>query len=139
MCIRDSPFPEDPREQLRGAIAAVFRSWENERAVAYRALNRIPGDWGTAVNVVAMVFGNLGTTSGTGVAFTRDPATGEKRFYGEVLMNAQGEDVVAGLRTPLPVETLAQTSPRAWRELQRIQKLLERHYRDMQDVEFTIE
>jgi pyruvate,orthophosphate dikinase len=133
------PFPEDPREQLRGAIAAVFRSWENERAVAYRALNRIPGDWGTAVNVVAMVFGNLGTTSGTGVAFTRDPATGEKRFYGEVLMNAQGEDVVAGLRTPLPVETLAQTSPRAWRELQRIQKLLERHYRDMQDVEFTIE
>ena len=132
-------FPDDPKAQLWGAIGAVFRSWDNERAVAYRALNKIPDDWGTAVNVVAMVFGNLGPTSGTGVAFTRDPATGEKRFYGEVLMNAQGEDVVAGTRTPLPVATLAKESPRAWKELNRVQKLLERHYRDMQDVEFTIE
>jgi pyruvate,orthophosphate dikinase len=132
-------FPDDPKAQLWGAIGAVFKSWDNERAVAYRALNKIPDDWGTAVNVVAMVFGNLGPTSGTGVAFTRDPATGEKRFYGEVLMNAQGEDVVAGTRTPMPVETLAQESPRAWKELNRVQKLLERHYRDMQDVEFTIE
>ncbi|HZO08925.1 MAG TPA: pyruvate, phosphate dikinase, partial [Myxococcota bacterium] len=133
------PFPNDPMEQLWGAIGAVFRSWGNERAIAYRAMNRIPDTWGTAVNVVAMVFGNLGSTSGTGVAFTRDPATGEKRFYGEVLMNAQGEDVVAGIRTPLPVATLARESPAAWRELNRVQKLLERHFRDMQDVEFTIE
>ena len=132
-------FPDDPKAQLWGSIGAVFKSWDNERAVAYRSLNKIPDDWGTAVNVVAMVFGNLGPTSGTGVAFTRDPATGEKRFYGEVLMNAQGEDVVAGTRTPLPVETLARESPRAWKELLGVQKLLERHYRDMQDVEFTIE
>jgi len=134
-----APFPEDPLDQLWGAIGAVFRSWGNERAIAYRALNRIPDTWGTAVNIVAMVFGNLGPTSGTGVAFTRNPATGEKRFFGEVLMNAQGEDVVAGIRTPLPIETLAQGSPKAWRELMRVQKLLERHFRDMQDVEFTIE
>ena len=133
------PFPESPEAQLWGAIGAVFGSWDNERAIAYRSLNRIPDDWGTAVNVVAMVFGNLGPSSGTGVAFTRDPATGEKRFYGEVLMNAQGEDVVAGIRTPLPVETLARESPKAWRELNRVQQLLERHFRDMQDVEFTIE
>jgi len=132
-------FPEEPEDQLWGAIGAVFRSWDNERAIAYRAMNRIPDSWGTAVNVVAMVFGNLGETSGTGVAFTRDPATGEKRFYGEMLMNAQGEDVVAGIRTPEPVEALAQRSPRAWRELLRVQKLLERHFRDMQDIEFTIE
>jgi pyruvate, orthophosphate dikinase len=133
------PFPEAPEAQLWGAIGAVFGSWDNERAIAYRAMNRIPDDWGTAVNVVAMVFGNLGPSSGTGVAFTRDPATGEKRFYGEVLMNAQGEDVVAGIRTPLPVETLARESPEAWRQLNRVQQLLERHFRDMQDVEFTIE
>ena len=132
-------FPEDPREQLWGAIGAVFGSWNTERAVAYRTMNNIPSSWGTAVNVVAMVFGNLGQTSGTGVAFTRDPATGERRFYGEYLMNAQGEDVVAGLRTPEAIESLAQTSPAAWRELNRIQKTLERHYRDMQDLEFTIE
>jgi pyruvate,orthophosphate dikinase len=132
-------FPEDPEAQLWGSVGAVFRSWNTERAVAYRTMNRIPGDWGTAVNVVAMVFGNLGETSGTGVAFTRNPATGEKHFYGEVLMNAQGEDVVAGTRTPLPVDTLERASPVAWRELNRVQKLLERHYRDMQDVEFTIE
>jgi pyruvate,orthophosphate dikinase len=133
------PFPESPREQLWGAIGAVFGSWNNERAIAYRQMNAIPGDWGTAVNVMAMVFGNLGSDSGTGVAFTRDPATGEKRFYGEYLMNAQGEDVVAGIRTPEPIERLRQTAPRSFRELMRIQKLLERHYRDMQDLEFTIE
>jgi len=132
-------FPEDPREQLWGAIGAVFGSWENERAVAYRQMNDIPASWGTAVSVVAMVFGNLGERSGTGVAFTRDPATGEKRFYGEFLMNAQGEDVVAGIRTPQPIELLARTEPRAWKELQRIQARLERHFRDMQDLEFTIE
>ena len=133
------PFPMDPNEQLWGAIAAVFRSWDNERAIAYRQMHSIPSHWGTAVNVVAMVFGNMGPSSGTGVAFTRDPATGEKRFYGEYLMNAQGEDVVAGLRTPQPIETLAECLPQAWKELKRIQGLLERHYRDMQDLEFTIE
>ena len=132
-------FPDDPREQLWGAIGAVFESWNNERAIAYRAMNGIPGDWGTAVNVMAMVFGNMGPSSGTGVAFTRDPATGEKRFYGEYLMNAQGEDVVAGIRTPEPIETLQEQSPKAWRELLRIQKKLEDHFGDMQDLEFTIE
>jgi pyruvate, orthophosphate dikinase len=132
-------FPEDPSEQLWGAIGAVFGSWDNERAVAYRQLNGIPSGWGTAVSVQAMVFGNLGARSGTGVAFTRDPATGEKRFYGEFLMNAQGEDVVAGIRTPEPIEGLARAEPRAWKELVRIQAVLERHFRDMQDLEFTIE
>jgi len=132
-------FPQDPTEQLWGAIAAVFRSWNNDRAVAYRQMNRIPTSWGTAVSVVAMVYGNLGEDSGTGVAFTRNPSTGEKRFYGEYLPNAQGEDVVAGVRTPLPIEHLEETQPRAWRDLQRIQKLLERHWRDMQDLEFTIQ
>ena len=132
-------FPEDPREQLWGAIGAVLGSWENDRAVAYRQLNGIPASWGTAVSVVAMVFGNLGPRSGTGVAFTRDPATGEKRFYGEFLMNAQGEDVVAGIRTPEPIERLQQAEPRAWKELLGIQARLERHFRDMQDLEFTIE
>jgi len=132
-------FPQDPKEQLWGAVAAVFRSWDNERAIVYREMNDIPSDWGTAVSIVAMVYGNLGETSGTGVAFTRDPATGEKRFYGEYLMNAQGEDVVAGIRTPQPIAQLKRTSPGAWRELQRIQRTLEDHYRDMQDLEFTIE
>ncbi len=132
-------FPDDPWEQLFGAIGAVFDSWNCERAIAYRGMNHIPSNWGTAVSIVAMVFGNLGETSGTGVAFTRDPSTGEKRFYGEYLMNAQGEDVVAGIRTPLPIDSLETTSPAAWRELQRIQRLLEDHYRDMQDLEFTIE
>ncbi|MSR61077.1 MAG: pyruvate, phosphate dikinase [Planctomycetes bacterium] len=132
-------FPEDPREQLWGAIGAVFGSWENERAIAYRQMNGYPSSWGTAVSVVAMVFGNLGPSSGTGVAFTRDPATGEKRFYGEFLMNAQGEDVVAGIRTPEPIERLEQASPKAWKELLRIQAALEHHFRDMQDLEFTIE
>ena len=132
-------FPEDPIEQLRGAIAAVFRSWNNERAIAYRRMHGIPDEWGTAVTVMAMVFGNLGESSGTGVAFTRDPASGERRFYGEFLMNAQGEDVVAGIRTPEPIEELEERAPEAWSELLRIQELLEQHYRDMQDLEFTIE
>jgi pyruvate,orthophosphate dikinase len=132
-------FPADPREQLWGAIGAVFRSWRNERANAYRMMNHIPSSWGTAVSVCSMVFGNLGADSGTGVAFTRDPSTGEKRFYGEYLMNAQGEDVVAGLRTPHPIATLETSSPEAWKELNRIVKLLEKHFRDMQDIEFTIE
>ncbi len=134
-----APFPDDPRAQLWGAIAAVFRSWDNERARSYRALNHIPDQDGTAVTVQAMVFGNLGPTSGTGVAFTRDPASGERRFFGEYLMNAQGEDVVAGLRTPDPIARLERDCPAAWRELRRIQELLERHFRDMQDLEFTIE
>ena len=133
------PFPQDPMEQLWGAIAAVFRSWNNERAITYRQMEGIPGDWGTAVSVVAMVYGNLGEDSGTGVAFTRDPATGERRFYGEFLINAQGEDVVAGIRTPQPIEGLKRKLPKAWKELQRIQALLEDHYSDMQDLEFTIQ
>ena len=132
-------FPEDPLEQLWGAIGAVFDSWNNDRAIAYRELYNIPHDWGTAVNVQAMVFGNLGERCATGVAFTRDPATGDKRFYGEFLTNAQGEDVVAGIRTPGPIAELAQVMPTAARELQRIGALLERHYTDMQDIEFTIE
>jgi pyruvate,orthophosphate dikinase len=132
-------FPDDPREQLWGAIGAVFGSWMNDRAVAYREMHAIPSSWGTAVSVCAMVYGNLGDDSGTGVAFTRDPANGAKRFYGEFLMNAQGEDVVAGLRTPLPIGELEQRDPRSWKELLRIQRLLEKHYRDMQDIEFTIE
>jgi pyruvate,orthophosphate dikinase len=134
-----APFPSDPTEQLWGAIEAVFRSWDSERAVAYRQMESIPSDWGTAVSVVAMVYGNMGPTSGTGVAFTRDPATGERRFYGEFLIDAQGEDVVAGVRTPEPIEGLKRKLPAAWRELQRIQALLEQHYRDMQDLEFTIQ
>jgi pyruvate,orthophosphate dikinase len=132
-------FPQDPRVQLWGAIEAVFKSWNNDRAVTYRKMEAIPSDWGTAVSVVAMVFGNMGEDSGTGVAFTRDPATGEKRFYGEFLMNAQGEDVVAGIRTPEPIEGLEARCPAAWAELQRIQALLEDHYADMQDLEFTIQ
>jgi pyruvate,orthophosphate dikinase len=132
-------FPDDPREQLWGAIGAVFRSWDIPRAVAYREINGIPGDWGTAVNVCSMVFGNLGEGSGTGVAFTRDPATGEKRFYGEYLLNAQGEDVVAGIRTPHQIEHLEKDMPKCYRELLRIQKRLEQHFREMQDLEFTIE
>lgn len=133
------PFPEDVWEQLRGSINAVFQSWNNPRAVKYRALNNIPGDWGTAVNVQAMVFGNLGETSGTGVAFTRDPGTGEKRFFGEYLINAQGEDVVAGIRTPQPISTLAEAMPDVYNQLVEIYQKLENHYRDMQDLEFTIQ
>ena len=132
-------FPEDPEEQLRLALSAVFQSWNNPRAVTYRALHRIPADWGTAVNVQAMVFGNLGETSASGVAFTRDPATGAKRLYGEFLVNAQGEDVVAGIRTPHPLEHLRQLMPKAYAEFIRIAGRLEKHYRDMQDIEFTIQ
>ncbi len=132
-------FPDDPREQLRGAIGAVFGSWNNDRAIAYRELYHIPQNWGTAVNVQAMVFGNMGDNCATGVAFTRDPATGEKRFYGEFLINAQGEDVVAGIRTPRPIAALKEVMPKSYGALERVCKLLERHYSEMQDIEFTIE
>ncbi|WP_461371888.1 pyruvate, phosphate dikinase [Candidatus Darwinibacter acetoxidans] len=132
-------FPDDPVQQLRGAIDAVFRSWNGARAIRYRQINNIPHEWGTAVNVQAMVFGNMGETSGTGVAFTRDPSTGENVFYGEYLMNAQGEDVVAGIRTPLPIAELKKGMPEVYAELERIYKLLENHYKDMQDIEFTIQ
>lgn len=132
-------FPEDPEEQLWGAIGAVFSSWNNQRAVVYRKLNNIPDWWGTAVNVQAMVFGNLGEDSGTGVAFTRDPATGDNKLYGEFLMNAQGEDVVAGIRTPLPIEQLKERDSKSFNELLKIRDILENHYREMQDIEFTIQ
>ena len=132
-------FPSDPKEQLMGAIQAVFRSWENPRAIYYRRMNDIPSDWGTAVNVQMMVFGNMGNTSGTGVAFTRNPATGEKKLYGEFLMNAQGEDVVAGVRTPQNIDELAKVMPDAYQQFVDICGKLEEHYRDMQDMEFTIE
>lgn len=133
------PFPDDVHEQLRGACNAVFNSWQNDRAYTYRNLNKIPHDLGTGVNVQAMVFGNMGETSGTGVAFTRDPGTGEKKFYGEFLMNAQGEDVVAGIRTPKPISELQKQMPDAYAQLVEIYKKLENHFRDMQDLEFTIE
>ncbi len=132
-------FPTDPFEQLRGAIGAVFGSWNNERAIVYRRLNNIPHDWGTACNIQAMAFGNMGENSGTGVAFTRDPATGENVFYGEYLMNAQGEDVVAGIRTPLKISELQKQSPDIYAQLEKIRKTLEKHFRDMMDIEFTIE
>ena len=132
-------FPEDPQEQLWGAIGAVFGSWMNARAIAYRKLNNIPESWGTAVNVQSMVFGNLGNDSGTGVAFTRDPASGENVFYGEFLMNAQGEDVVAGTRTPLPINALEKENAKVYAQLVKIRRTLERHYRDVMDIEFTIE
>ncbi len=132
-------FPEDPREQLWGAIGAVFSSWMNERAIVYRKLNDIPETWGTAVNVQSMVFGNLGDDCGTGVAFTRDPATGENLFYGEYLINAQGEDVVAGIRTPQKMATLEKRMPAVYKQLLGIRRTLEDHYRDMQDIEFTVE
>jgi pyruvate,orthophosphate dikinase len=132
-------FPEDPMEQLRVAIGAVFQSWNNKRAIDYRNFNRIPHDLGTAVNVQAMVFGNMGSDSGTGVAFTRDPSTGERTLYGEYLTNAQGEDVVAGIRTPRPIADMQRDLPDAYRQFERIARRLERHYRDVQDMEFTIE
>ena len=132
-------FPQDPREQLRMAIEAVFRSWYNPRAATYRRMNRISDDLGTAVNVQAMVFGNMGESSGTGVGFTRNPATGEKEFYGEFLMNAQGEDVVAGVRTPVPIKELEKINPEAYHQLREITTRLEQHYKDVQDFEFTIE
>src|SRR5687768_9591857 len=144
-------FPDDPWEQLHGAFCAVFDSWESDRAKVYRRLNDIPGDWGTAVNVQAMVFGNMGETSATGVAFTRDPSTGEKAYYGEWLVNAQGEDVVAVIRTPqyltraareaagAKAPSMEEAMPEAYAELARVFELLERHYRDMQDIEFTVQ
>ncbi|HEU4650410.1 MAG TPA: pyruvate, phosphate dikinase, partial [Croceibacterium sp.] len=144
-------FPDDPWEQLFGAVCAVFDSWESDRAKVYRRLNDIPGDWGTAVNVQAMVFGNMGETSATGVAFTRDPSTGERAYYGEWLVNAQGEDVVAGIRTPqyltraareaagAAAPSMEEAMPEAYAELARVFDLLERHYRDMQDIEFTVQ
>ena len=132
-------FPQDPRVQLLEAVKAVFRSWDNERAIVYRRMNDIPGDWGTAVNVQAMVFGNMGDTSGTGVAFTRNPSTGAKGIYGEYLINAQGEDVVAGVRTPQPITRLEQDMPECYQQFMEIAGKLEDHYRDMQDMEFTIE
>jgi len=146
-----TPFPEDPMDQLWGAIGAVFASWNGKRAIEYRRIEGIPGEWGTAVNVQAMVFGNMGETSATGVAFTRNPATGEDQFYGEWLANAQGEDVVAGIRTPNPVNEAGKTPdnkhlpsletamPRIYKQLDRIQRRLEKHYHDMQDIEFTIQ
>jgi len=143
------PFPDDPQKQLWGAIGAVFESWDNPRAITYRKLNKIPGNWGTAVNVQAMVFGNMGGESATGVAFTRDPATGERVFFGEFLPNAQGEDVVAGIRTPQPISltrktdpalpSMEETLPKVYKELDSIYQHLEKHYKDMQDIEFTVQ
>lgn len=135
----NSEFPQQPREQLMAAVEAVFGSWNNERAVIYRRMNDIPGSWGTAVSVQEMVFGNMGDGSGTGVAFTRNPSTGEKLIYGEYLLNAQGEDVVAGIRTPEPISRLQQDMPKAYDEFMAIANKLENHYKDMQDMEFTIE
>ena len=132
-------FPEDPKMQLLEAVKAVFRSWDNPRAIYYRRVNDIPSSWGTAVNVQSMVFGNMGEQSGTGVAFTRDPATGEKKLYGEYLMNAQGEDVVAGIRTPQPISHLEEQNKALYEQFVSIANKLEKHYRDMQDMEFTIE
>ena len=134
-----SEFPEDPKEQLMGAIEAVFRSWNNPRAIYYRKMNDIPSSWGTAVNVQMMVFGNMGNDCGTGVAFTRNPSTGENKLYGEFLMNAQGEDVVAGIRTPQKIDQLKEVAPNAYDDFVAITKKLETHYRNMQDMEFTIE
>lgn len=136
---KGTDFPQDPKEQLFEAVKAVFRSWNNPRAIVYRRLNDIPSDWGTAVNVQQMVFGNMGETSGTGVAFTRNPATGENKVFGEYLINAQGEDVVAGIRTPQSIETLKEVMPDCYNEFMRIANILEKHYKDMQDMEFTIE
>jgi pyruvate,orthophosphate dikinase len=132
-------FPQDPYEQLRMAIAAVFDSWNTRRAIDYRRIHRIPDDLGTAVNVQSMVFGNMGWDSGTGVAFTRNPATGEKKVFGEYLLNAQGEDVVAGIRTPKSIHEMADELPESYKQLMQITQRLESHYRDMQDIEFTIE
>ncbi len=136
---KNEDFPQDPKVQLMEAVKAVFRSWDNPRAIYYRRMNDIPSSWGTAVNVQSMVFGNMGETSGTGVAFTRNPSTGEKTIYGEYLMNAQGEDVVAGIRTPFPISHLEEQNPEVFAQFTKICKTLEDHYRDMQDMEFTIE
>ena len=136
---KGTEFPQDPKEQLLEAIKAVFRSWDNPRAIVYRRMNDIPASWGTAVNVQSMVFGNMGNDCGTGVAFTRNPSTGERKLYGEFLMNAQGEDVVAGIRTPQPIASLHETQPEVYEQFVKIANILETHYRDMQDMEFTIE
>ncbi|MEG1509387.1 MAG: pyruvate, phosphate dikinase, partial [Clostridia bacterium] len=136
---QDMDFPQNPKDQLVGAVKAVFRSWNNPRAIVYRRMNDIPGNWGTAVSVQSMVFGNMGDTSGTGVAFTRNPSTGEKKLYGEYLMNAQGEDVVAGIRTPSPIEKLKETNEDVYNQFVEIANRLENNYKDMQDMEFTIE
>ena len=133
------PFPQDTIEQLKLAINAVFNSWDNQRAKTYRKINKIPDDWGTAVNIVAMVFGNMGNDCGTGVAFTRNPSTGEKEFFGEFLINAQGEDVVAGIRTPEPIARLKDEMPEVFAQLEDVYRKLESHYKDMQDIEFTVE
>ena len=132
-------FPTDPVDQMMGAVKAVFRSWNNPRAIVYRRMNDIPGSWGTAVNVQSMAFGNMGDDCGTGVAFTRNPATGEKKLMGEFLTNAQGEDVVAGVRTPMPIQEMAEKFPEAFAQFEQVCKTLEDHYRDMQDMEFTVE
>src|SRR5205823_2214222 len=132
-------FPEDPWLQLWGAARAVFGSWDTPRAVTYRQMYNIPSSWGTAVTVQAMVFGNLGEDCATGVAFTRNPSTGERRFYGEFLVNAQGEDVVAGIRTPVEIAKLEEVMPQAYGELVLVYQKLEKHFRDMQDIEFTIQ
>ncbi|MRR39010.1 pyruvate, phosphate dikinase, partial [bacterium] len=142
-------FPENPQEQLWGAVGAVFGSWMNQRAITYRRLNGIPADWGTAVNVQSMVYGNMGNDCATGVAFTRDPSTGDNYFYGEYLVNAQGEDVVAGIRTPQPINranskdttlpAMEEVMPECYQQLVQIRGILEKHYKDMQDIEFTIE
>ena len=137
--LKGNDFPQDPKVQLIEAVKAVFRSWNNERAEVYRRMNDIPHDWGTAVNVQEMVYGNRGNTSGTGVAFTRNPATGENKLYGEFLINAQGEDVVAGIRTPQSIDSLKEIMPDVYEEFKKNSKLLEQHYKDMQDMEFTIE
>ncbi|MBR7143167.1 MAG: pyruvate, phosphate dikinase, partial [Clostridia bacterium] len=136
---KGTDFPTNPKDQLMEAVKAVFRSWDNPRANVYRRMNDIPYSWGTAVNVQEMVFGNMGETSGTGVAFTRDPATGEKKLFGEFLMNAQGEDVVAGVRTPQTIDQLKDVMPAVYEQFADIANRLEKHYRDMQDMEFTIE
>jgi pyruvate,orthophosphate dikinase len=133
------PFPDDPMEQLWGAVEAVCQSWNTRRAIDYRKLHDIPDTMGTAVNIVAMVYGNMGEDSGTGVAFTRDPSTGERALYGEYLLNAQGEDVVSGIRTPEPISRLQERMPEAYLELERVARTLERHFRDVQDIEFTIQ
>ena len=134
-----SAFPQDPYAQLWGSVGAVFKSWQNERAILYRQKYNIPASWGTAVNVQAMVFGNMGEDCATGVAFTRDPANGEKVFYGEYLINAQGEDVVAGIRTPNPIAQLKEEMPNAHKDLEAVRVKLEKHFKDMQDFEFTVQ
>src|SRR3954468_22051933 len=132
-------FPNDPWEQLKGAAGAVFGSWMNDRAIVYRRKYNIPTEWGTAVNVQAMVYGNTGENSGSGVAFTRNPANGVNEFYGEFLINAQGEDVVAGVRTPEPVSELKKQMPKSYAELMKVRATLEKHFKDVQDVEFTVQ